>query len=548
MPEQIMRFTQTPRDSWNALEQHQKIKIAAVVGVLILALIITIFLVTRRQYVVALEGLDESEAATISTILDDYQIRHRFRENNTVLQVEEDQVMRARVLAERHDIMTDRVFTYQDALDFSGIGATETVTRENLRRARVADLQQAIMLFDGVVWAEIHLILPDQERWFIRGNEIAQAGVTLRTTRRLTFYEGEAIARFLRRSVQGLEMENIEIMDTEFNVIFSTDLQLNLEDQELAALLEHTARENARIISSVRNLFAPMYSTVSVAPHLHFDPSQSVVESRQFQSPFDPEAEVGIPLQRHHHSASVQGNQRAWEPGLGAQTQEFPLYPNDSGVETTARQQGTTTHYALNEIHTRTVPTHPVYDGDRSSVTVTLTRNVDHDQELLQRVNGWTQADWDYFVLNTDIVVPVEDETRLERHTRSIATAAGVPLTAVAVSIYEINNFIPYEPTTFNWAQLIMFALLALLLILLALGLIRKTQPEEEMEIEPELSVEDLLVSTQMEEAYDEETLSLAAIGYREDSQVKQKVEEFIDEKPEAAASLMRHWLNETEF
>jgi flagellar M-ring protein FliF len=65
--------------------------------------------------------------------------------------------------------------------------------------------------------------------------------------------------------------------------------------------------------------------------------------------------------------------------------------------------------------------------------------------------------------------------------------------------------------------------------------------------MEPELSVEDLLVSTQMEELIEEDT-PLEPIGYNEKSEAMQKLDSFIDEKPEAAASLLRHWLNEAEF
>jgi flagellar M-ring protein FliF len=110
-------------------------------------------------------------------------------------------------------------------------------------------------------------------------------------------------------------------------------------------------------------------------------------------------------------------------------------------------------------------------------------------------------------------------------------------------------EFIDYIPTPLAWNQFVMMGILGLLLLALAFGLIKKTRPEEaEEEMEPELSVEDLLVSTQMEEIIEEENKSLEPIGYNEKSEAMQKLDSFIDEKPEAAASLLRHWLNEAEF
>ena len=63
---------------------------------------------------------------------------------------------------------------------------------------------------------------------------------------------------------------------------------------------------------------------------------------------------------------------------------------------------------------------------------------------------------------------------------------------------------------------------------------------QEEQAIEPELAVEDLLESTK--EAEEE---SLEGIGFSEKSETRILIEEFVDNNPEAAASLLRNWLNE---
>ena len=57
--------------------------------------------------------------------------------------------------------------------------------------------------------------------------------------------------------------------------------------------------------------------------------------------------------------------------------------------------------------------------------------------------------------------------------------------------------------------------------------------------MEPELSVENLLESTK--EAEEE----LEDIGFNEKSETRILIEKFVDENPEAAASLLRNWLNE---
>jgi flagellar M-ring protein FliF len=95
----------------------------------------------------------------------------------------------------------------------------------------------------------------------------------------------------------------------------------------------------------------------------------------------------------------------------------------------------------------------------------------------------------------------------------------------------------------------VMRGVLALLILLLALGRIRRQKQEEEAETEPELSVEDLLVSTQLEEAREEEIAeTMEEINLLKDSEIKRQIEKFINDKPEAAAALLRNWLNNEEW
>ena len=62
---------------------------------------------------------------------------------------------------------------------------------------------------------------------------------------------------------------------------------------------------------------------------------------------------------------------------------------------------------------------------------------------------------------------------------------------------------------------------------------------EQVQEPEAELSVENLLESTK------ESQEALADIGYSEKSETRILIEKFVEQNPEAAASLLRNWLNE---
>jgi flagellar M-ring protein FliF len=79
-----------------------------------------------------------------------------------------------------------------------------------------------------------------------------------------------------------------------------------------------------------------------------------------------------------------------------------------------------------------------------------------------------------------------------------------------------------------------------LIAALLVFVIIRGTSPVEVTELEPELSVEDLLATTQ-----ENEKQNLEEIEMSEKSETRIIIEKFVDENPEAVASLLRNWINE---
>ena len=546
MPERVIEFFQPVRDRWGALERTQQIRILAVAGVLLVALILTVFFATRTAWEIAVRDLDQFEANQASVILEENYIRNRQRQDGLGMAIEVDRNMvnEARLLIATMGLATERNFTYEDALDFSGIGATETVTRNNLLRARQNDLEQAIRAMDSVIWAQVELALPDANRFFIQTADPAQASIMVSTTRRLTPTEARGIATFVGNSVLGLELENIEVVDTDFNMLFSGQT-LEDEDSALSDLMELMAQQRLQVNGQVRDMFRHMYDVVEVASNLRYTQTITEAERLTLGLPAEELIEGGVVLTERTLNASAQGAQGAFAPGLDPQTLQIPTYPWGVPGDMRAQQQEADRVFGFNELREviREVPSSFVPDD--SSISIHLTRFTPHRQEALMRQNGgdFTQDDWYDFMA---VTVPelIDDEALVAQHIRTIQAATGIE--DVSVAVWAVPSFIPYEPAPVAWHQIVMYAILALLLGLLAFGLIRRTQPEEDDEIEPELSVEDLLVSTQMEEAIDEDILE--PIGFEEGSEAKRKIDEFIDDKPEAAASLLRHWLNEAEI
>ena len=119
----------------------------------------------------------------------------------------------------------------------------------------------------------------------------------------------------------------------------------------------------------------------------------------------------------------------------------------------------------------------------------------------------------------------------------AVSTATGIPVDAITIVAYRENLFYDAEVREVNWNTVLSIALIVIILALLAFVILRSMRIEREVEPEEELSVENLLQSTQETELEDIEVESK--------SETRKMIEKFVDDNPEAAANLLRNWLNE---
>jgi flagellar M-ring protein FliF len=96
--------------------------------------------------------------------------------------------------------------------------------------------------------------------------------------------------------------------------------------------------------------------------------------------------------------------------------------------------------------------------------------------------------------------------------------------------------FQPSSGIGLNLRTIVELVLALLIFVLLAIVVFRTLKKNKEEEVEEELTIEEL-ISNQEEELED--------IGYNEKSEARLLIEKFVDERPEAVATLLRNWLND---
>jgi flagellar M-ring protein FliF len=119
-----------------------------------------------------------------------------------------------------------------------------------------------------------------------------------------------------------------------------------------------------------------------------------------------------------------------------------------------------------------------------------------------------------------------------------VSKATGFPEANISIIAYDVPIFQEKQGALMNAADIAQIVLIVLILGLLAFVVISSLRRErKEVAPEEELSVESLLQTTQEAEIED--------IDLEAKSEVRMMVEKFVDENPDAAAALLRNWLNE---
>ena len=115
------------------------------------------------------------------------------------------------------------------------------------------------------------------------------------------------------------------------------------------------------------------------------------------------------------------------------------------------------------------------------------------------------------------------------------ANATGIDKERITIIAYESPVFIDKE-TSVTGSDIVSIVMIVLILALLAFVVLRSMRSRKAQEGEEELSVESMLQSTP-EEVND--------IEVETKSDTRMMIEKFVDDNPEAAANLLRNWLNE---
>ncbi len=517
-------------DWWNKYTSKQKTIIISIAAGVVLALAILVTVLTRPQYELLVTCESTKESSTIIDLLEGAGIEYQYSEDGYQIKVEKSQIGQANLLMGANNIPTTRMAITD--VTSGGLSTTES-DKAKLNIAYKEDLLESdLETMENVISAKVELHIPEDDGTMIAKNEDSSAAIMLELREALTNEQASNIAQYVKTALGNENIQTITIIDNEGNLLFSGDdtssitgnanSQFTVKQQTEAVLQSNIKKvllgtNEFNLIEVTSNLDLD-FSSVEETEHLYYAPDGATQGMLSHEDVYESESTGGV--------SGVPGTDSNNEDNTGY---EFSDYESSSSTVSEISRD-----YLPNEKVTLTKIPAGLVQYSNSSVSVAAIKYRVLKEEDAKNQGLLDGITWDeYKVMNQERTKLEVDEDLVDL----VAKASGISAENISFIAYEEPMYIDAEGADIAATDVLQIVLIVLILGLLAFVIYRSMRSEKVVVEEEEVSVESLLNSTPEEVLED--------IEVETKSETRKLIEKFVDENPEAAANLLRNWLNE---
>lgn len=531
MPENVQNILNKGKDWWTKFSTKQKTLIISITAAVMIALVILAVVMNQPHKVLLAECENTKQASEVKNLLDEEGIKFDVSSDGLVFHVNEKDLSAANILLGSNEIPTadydlDKVFD-------GSFSTTESDKSKKYQLYLEGKFEDQLETISGVEEASVSLSIPEEDGTIISMNQETYASVILTLNSDMDDEQAVGIAKFIATEVGNDSTDNILIIDGSGNVLFSGGDTNSAMGNANSQLSVKNKAENM-VKSEVKNvvLGTDVYDNVEVGLNLNmnFDSEEYMnhhyyVDEGQEQGYLDSDS-------------SFESEATGGEAGVpGTTANDDPTYVMPDGETTSSSVTERKSKYLPSEEITKRNSEGSTVDYANSSISVVATSYVVYDERALKADGTLDNMTFDEFVAqNSDRVKTTVDQDFYD----TVANATGIPAANITFIAYDVPFFKYASAGGRELADYLQIVLAVLIFALLGFVVFKSTRKPQEEVIEPELSVETLLETTK-----EASTDNLEDIGYSEKSETRILIEKFVEENPEAAATLLRNWLNE---
>ncbi len=520
MPEFIKKYLDQFKEFWEGLEKSQKTRLYITSAIVVIAISISIILLTRPQRIVLFTNSDQKQIGEMIDILNDNGIWNSAENNGTSIIIDKKDNNRAQILLAQAGYPKEG-FTFEDAISNIGITTTQEDRKQIWNRQQRSDLEAKIEMLDNIDEAVVTFTVPETSI-FLNASEKQPrptAYVMVRPNKKLTSQQVEGIVMLVSRSVENLDPKDVTVVDNNSNILNL----MSVDDSIYAVNSQEELRRKKEIElqQKVLDYFSAgqldNFDTLNVVANVTLDFDKEKSQTKTISNPEG--MDQGAVISSTISEERIKNGESGGEPGLGT----------NPGTDTPSYQLG---------------------DGSASEYSnIQKDINYGYDETLREheKATGKMIADESGLALSLYYGRKVADDSRIDDTfindlRTALSTATGIPVRNISVNKYKLAPLEVVEESTADRIRRLVddYGFFALMLVLIAALLIaalpRKRKAEEPMVVQtaggPKFTVP-------------EHEEPIPEIDLEERSEIKKQIEKFVKQKPDAVAQLLRNWLSD---
>ncbi len=536
MPDKIREILNNIVEWWKKFTKKQQMILVSSTLIVIIAVAILAFVLTRPKMTIIKICDNAKEASTVQQLLTDAGIYHEVSDTGLTFSIQQKDSAAANILLGSNAIRTEDEGL--KAILNGSLSTTESDKTKLEKEYKEKHIAQVLETLENVEKASVMLDIPNDDGTLIASNKESFAEVFLTLDGEMSEEQALGLARMIATGLGNKTTDNISIMDSNLNMLYSGGMgDLTTASGMTASQLSFQQKVENKVKGNVKDVLlgTGQYQNVEVGVNLplNFDKKTT---SKKTYDPGEGREQGPYKSDRTYDESTTSGGANV--PGTDANGEDGNYMITD-GDQTEQTISDSSRDYALNE----TIENIEAGIGnilyENASLAVTLKTYIKYDEDTL-RANGDLEGTT-FEEYRAQIESQGAQRQEVDADTvDSIAKASGIDEERISVIAYQEPLFIPSEGSGRTFSDYLEIVLAVLIFALLGFVVFMSTRKEKAPELEPELSVETLLQTTK-----ENEEESLEDIGFKEKSEARVLIEKFVEEKPEAVASLLRNWLNE---
>lgn len=529
MQERLQQLLERILDWWKKFNRKQQILIASIAVAVVLAIVILASVMSKPKTVDLMTCEDTAQAGEVKQLLTDNGIEYTISSDGLTFTINAEDEADARILLGSNSIPTAG-FTIEDAVN--GSFTTTEKDKDRLYQVYAQEyLGGLIEHLDNVKEATISMNVPTDDGTLKTQQEPTYASVVLTLDGEMDEEQAAGLARLVAVSLGNDTTDEIMIMDSHNNTLFAggdEETNIGVANSQLTLLQKYEQTVKKRVKDVL--IGTELFNNVEVGMNLDMDFSNVDITDLEYYAP-EGQSQGYLESESSFESSAIGG--QAAIPGTDSN--DADSYVMEDGDYTESNVTDIDKEYALSKRLTKTTGGNTI-NYDASSVSVVATRYVTYNEDSMKEMGQLEDTTFEEFKANNSARVKTEVD---EDFYQLVANATGFPAENISIITYEVPVFQYSSGSGRTVADYFQILLAVLIFALLGYVVFRSTRKDQIQELEPELSVESLLASTRETES------DMEDISYSEKSEARLLIEKFVDEKPEAVASLLRNWLNE---